>query len=67
MKANLGVSIFSKRQISTYLNQDNQRQITTIKLGEQGLKVYWHVVYLNQPQVAQAAASFVELLKNEVS
>lgn len=70
VKANVGVSIFSKRQISQYLPQELERtsknKLKTIKLGEQGLTLYWHLVYLNQPTIAVPAASFVSLLKQKI-
>ncbi len=64
VKANLGVSIFSKRQFNQYASQHINKEISTVSLGQSGLKLYWHIVYLNLPAIAKPAASFVELLKN---
>lgn len=60
VKANTGLSIFSKRQASA-LNQDDE--IKTIKLGQQGLSIYWHLVYLKQPSIERPALLLAELLK----
>lgn len=60
VKANVAVSIFSKRQTTKLINHD---QINAIKLGENGLKIYWHLVYLKQKKIEQPALRFVELLK----
>lgn len=64
VKANLGISIFSRRQITPYLKQ---HKIRTIPLGEQGLKIYWHLVYSNQHEIEQPAALLVKLLQQEIT
>ncbi|MEW6989902.1 LysR family transcriptional regulator [Colwelliaceae bacterium 6441] len=63
VKANIGISIFSQRQLSRYSNDDD---IAIIPLGENGLKLYWHLVYLNQPNIIESATSFVELLQEKI-
>ena len=60
VKANAGLSIFSKRQASA-LNHDDE--IKTIKLGQQGLTIYWHLVYLQQPSIESPALLLAKLLK----
>jgi len=67
VKANLGVSILSKRQLKSYLASSHSTEISTVKLGEHGLKVYWHLVYLNQPLVAKPATTFVQLVSSVVN
>ncbi|GHE89950.1 LysR family transcriptional regulator [Thalassotalea profundi] len=64
VNANLGISIFSKRQITPYLKQYN---IKTIPLGEYGLKIYWHLVYLNQNRIEEPASTLGKLLKKEIT
>lgn len=59
VKANLGVSIFSKNQLSR-LSYDED--IKLIPLGENGLTLYWHLVYSNQNLIAEPAKSVVGLL-----
>ena len=66
VKANLGVSIFSKRQMSRYVSQQSRQELQTIPLGKQGLTLYWHLVYLNQPLIAKPAESFLNLLQAEI-
>ncbi|XQW85422.1 LysR family transcriptional regulator [Thalassotalea piscium] len=63
VNANLGMSIFSKRQITPYLKHHN---IKIIPLGVEGLKIYWHLVYLNQPRIIEPAGLLVELLRQEI-
>jgi len=60
VKANMAVSIFSKKQTTALINHD---EINAIKLGENGLKIYWHLVYLKQPLIEKPALSFSELLQ----
>ncbi len=60
VKANAGLSIFSQRQASG-LNQHDE--IKTIKLGEQGLTIYWHLVYVKQASIEGPALLLAELLK----
>jgi len=67
VKANLGVSIFSHRQIKSYLINNLEDEISTIPLGEHGLKVYWHLVYLKQPLVEEPAKSFITLIQKEIA
>lgn len=64
VKANLGISIFSRRQITPYLKQ---HKIRTIPLGEHGLKIYWHLVYSQQQEIEQPAALLVKLLQQEIT
>jgi len=68
VKANVGVSIFSKKQMTQYASKGTeQSDICTVKLGEKGLSLYWHIVYLNQPIVAEPAKTFIQLLKEKIT
>jgi len=62
VKGNLGISIFSKRQIESF---SHHKDIKTIKLGKTGLKIYWHLVYLNQPSILEPADMLVDLLHQQ--
>jgi LysR family transcriptional regulator for metE and metH len=60
VKVNMGVSILSKQLIQPYLsNQD----IHTAKLGESGLNIYWHLVYLKQDPITEPAQILISLFK----
>ncbi len=63
VKANMGVSIMSKRLIEPYL-VDND--LKTVKLSKSGLKIYWHLVYLKQPKITQPAKLLINILKHKV-
>ncbi|GLX78810.1 LysR family transcriptional regulator [Thalassotalea insulae] len=65
VKANLGISIFSKRQIHRYLDS-SQQEIKIIPLTEQGLTVFWHLVYLNHPLIAAPAQTFAKILQQQL-
>ena len=66
VKANLGVSIFSQRQLSRYSSSSINKEIKTVPLNVKGLKTYWHLVYLNQPLIAEPAEDFVNLLFKQI-
>ena len=63
VKANLGISIFSAQQVSRYSSQHIDTSLRKIPLGKNGLKIYWHLVYLNHPIVNGLASDLVELLQ----
>lgn len=67
VKANVGVSIFSKRQLAKYSALDKSQAIQQIPLGENGLKIYWHLVYQKQELVEQPAINFINLLKQQMN
>lgn len=60
VKVNMGLTIFSKRMIETYLKNND---IKTIKLGKRGLKIYWHMVFLKKEQIATPAKLLANILK----
>ncbi|GAA6205121.1 MULTISPECIES: LysR family transcriptional regulator [Thalassotalea] len=60
VKANLGVSIFSRNQLKR-LSYDSD--IKLIPLGEHGLTLYWHLVYANQQLIAEPAESVIAILQ----
>ena len=62
VKVNIGLTIMSKRLIEPYL-KDND--IRTAKLGKRGLKIYWHLVYLKQNQIAKPAKILTDILKQQ--
>ncbi|NQY34256.1 MAG: LysR family transcriptional regulator [Alteromonadaceae bacterium] len=62
VKVNIGLTIMSKRLIEPYL-RDND--IHTAKLGKRGLKIYWHLVYLKQNQIAKPAKILTDILKQQ--
>ena len=64
VNANMGISIFSKRQIEPYLPSSN---IRTIPLGQEGLNIYWHLVYLNQESFIKPARLLTKVLKKQVN
>lgn len=61
VKANIGISIFSKRQLSRLSPDDD---IKVIPLGAKGLALYWHLVYSNQTLIAEPAESIISLLQS---
>lgn len=67
VKENLGLSIFSKRQLSSFLSQSKADDVVQIPLGEQGLKVYWHLVYSNHINIEQPANLFANLLTSQLT
>lgn len=67
VKENLGLSIFSKRQLSSFLSQSKADDVVQIPLGKQGLKVYWHLVYSNHINIEQPANLFANLLTSQLT
>lgn len=59
-KVNLGVTIMSKHLVTPYLENG---MIKTVPLGEEGLKIYWHLVYLKQSKIAKPAKVLTTILK----
>ena len=64
VKVNMGITIMSKRLIDPYLKNNN---IQTVKLGKMGLKIYWHLVYLKQNQIAKPAKILTDILKEQTN
>ncbi|WP_286233896.1 LysR family transcriptional regulator [Thalassotalea sediminis] len=59
VQANVGVSIFSKRQLSRYLPDSS---LATCQLGPDGLPVYWHLVYRKHEYIIEPAEQLFLLL-----
>ena len=57
---NIGVTIISKQLIAPYLSDG---RIKTMPLGEQGLNIYWHLVYLKNSNVTKPAELLTNVLK----
>ncbi len=66
VKANLGISIFSKRQITRYLAQHSQQDIQIVPLEKQGLRLFWHLVYLEHPLITEPAKTFAGLVQQQL-
>lgn len=64
VKANVGVSIFSQRQLTRYLPDAS---LTTCQLGEAGLPVFWHVVYRKHEHIIAPAEKLFSLLSQHYS
>jgi len=64
VKVNMGITIMSKRLIEPYLANG---EIKTTKLGESGLKIYWHLVYLKHSKIDKPARLLTKLLKQQAS
>jgi LysR family transcriptional regulator for metE and metH len=60
VKMNMGVTIISKQLIAPYLSDG---RIKTMPLGEQGLNIYWHLVYLKNSNVTKPAELLTNVLK----
>jgi LysR family transcriptional regulator for metE and metH len=60
IKANIGISILSKRLLNAYLPTN---EIVTKPIGKHGLNVYWHLIYSNQPEIALPAEVLANQLK----
>ncbi|KGJ99335.1 LysR family transcriptional regulator [Thalassotalea sp. ND16A] len=60
IKANMGLTIMTKQLIAPYISK---KQIQTTKLGEDGLKIYWHIVYSNKGKIAKQAKALSKILK----
>lgn len=60
VKVNMGITIMSKQHITPYLEEGD---LKTMHLGEDGLKIYWHLVYLNTPSVAKPAELLPSIIK----
>ncbi|WP_206486244.1 LysR family transcriptional regulator [Thalassotalea sp. G2M2-11] len=67
VKANIGISIFSKRQIAHFVDNRQQQDIAMLPLDQQGLTLYWHLIYLNQSPIAEPAHSFAEIIQQELA
>jgi len=60
VKVNMGLTIMSKQLIAPYLADGD---IKTMCLGEGGLKIHWHLVYLKSSNVAKHAKLLTNILK----
>ena len=60
VKVNMGVTIMSQQLIVPYLTEG---EIKTMPIGEHGLKIYWHLVYLKASNVAKPAKILTTILK----
>ena len=60
INVNLGLSIMSQQLVAPYLTTHN---IKTAKLGNKGLKVYWHLVFSKLAKIEEPALFLSEQLK----
>jgi len=60
VKVNMGLTIMSKQLIAPYLTDGS---IKAMPLGEGGLKIHWHLVYLKSSNVAKHAKLLCNILK----
>lgn len=60
VKVNMGVTIMSEQLIGPYLTEG---EIKTMPIGESGLKIYWHLVYLKSSNVTKPAKLLTNILK----
>jgi LysR family transcriptional regulator for metE and metH len=62
VKVNMGLTIMSKQLIVPYLADG---EIKTMPLGENGLEIYWHLVYLKSSNVVNSAKLLINILKKQ--
>ncbi|MCL1038467.1 LysR family transcriptional regulator [Shewanella submarina] len=60
VKVNYGITIMSKHLMSPYLESG---AIMAVPLGEKGLNIYWHLVYLKQSKIARPAKQLSAILQ----
>jgi len=60
VKVNMGLTIMSTQLIAPYLIDG---KIKTMPIGEDGLDIYWHLVYLKNSNVINPATLLVNILK----
>jgi LysR family transcriptional regulator for metE and metH len=60
VKVNMGLTIMSKQLISPYLIDG---EIKTMPIGEDGLNIYWHLVYHKNSNVTKSAKLLTSILK----
>jgi LysR family transcriptional regulator, regulator for metE and metH len=60
VKVNMGLTIMSKQLIVPYLIDG---EIETMPIGENGLNIYWHLVYLKSSNVTKLAKLLTNILK----
>ncbi len=60
VKVNMGLSIMPKQLVIPYLADG---KITTMPIGENGLNIYWHLVYLKKSDVEKPAELLTSILK----
>lgn len=70
VKANIGVTIMSKNLITPHLTgkgatgrTDSAGELKTLKLGQSGITIYWHLVYQKQPHLQAPVALLTKILK----
>lgn len=60
VKVNMGLTIMSRQLIEPYLADG---EIKTVPLGDDGVKIYWHLVYLKSNNIAKPAKLLTNMLK----
>ena len=60
VKVNMGLTIFSRQLAQPFLQDE---ALTSVRLGETGLPVYWHLVYLKEANIIEPAESLGSLLR----
>ncbi|MFQ3218747.1 MAG: LysR family transcriptional regulator for metE and metH [Paraglaciecola sp.] len=60
VKVNMGITIMSKQLILPYMADGT---INTMPIGEYGLTIYWHLVYLKDRNVIKTAKLLTSVLK----
>lgn len=60
VKVNMGITIMSSQLIKPYLSDG---EIKTMPLGKNGLKVYWHLVYVKGENIEKPAKLVTKILK----
>lgn len=60
VKVNMGLTIMPRQLIEPYLADG---EIKTVPLGDDGVKIYWHLVYLKNSNIAKPAKIFTNILK----
>lgn len=66
IKANQGISIFTRRQFEKYQATLADKSIKLLPLKENGLPLYWHLVYADQTSNLEAARLFRQLFAKYV-
>lgn len=63
IKVNMGLTIISKQLMKPF---SDDKQLTTIKLGDEGLRIYWHLIYLKQPEIKSPAEILHKQIKGYI-
>ena len=64
IKANMGTTIMSKQLIEPYLSNN---LIKTSQLGNNGLQIYWHIVYAKKGKTVPMAKALSNILQEYLS